>query len=221
MNCRVTSIHRTSEVAALFLETDWYTANMGETLLLERPAVVQRGKRLEYFTIAWNAAEGLIATAAGLIAGSISLVGFGIDSFIELTSGSVLLWRLSVDADEQRRASHEKRALRFVGACFLMLASYVAFESAMNLLTRRAPEHSSAGRDLVSGIFVFGHSLQTSGGPLTRGIRSCWKIFPQDNCELQRRCRAIHFHANVQNDEPDAPTRDDCRLIRRLPGING
>ena len=57
MNCRVTSIHRTSEVAAWFLETDWYTANMGETLLLERPAVVQRGKRLEYFTIAWNAAE--------------------------------------------------------------------------------------------------------------------------------------------------------------------
>ena len=154
MNCRVTSIHRTSEVAALFLETDWYTANMGETLLLERPAVVQRGKRLEYFTIAWNAAEGLIATAAGLIAGSISLVGFGIDSFIEVTSASGLLWRLSVDADEQRRASHEKRALRFVGACFLMLASYVAFESAMDLLTRRAPEHSSAGIILACASFV-------------------------------------------------------------------
>ena len=88
MNCRITSIHRTSVVAALFLETDWYTANMGETLLLERRAVVQRGKRLEYFTIARNAAEGLTATAAGLIAGSISLVGFGIDSFIEVTSAS-------------------------------------------------------------------------------------------------------------------------------------
>ena len=51
-----------------FLETDWYAANMGETLLLQRPAVLKRGKRLEYLTIAPNAAEGLIATAAGLIA---------------------------------------------------------------------------------------------------------------------------------------------------------
>ena len=81
-------------------------------------------------------------------------MGFGIDSFIEVTSASGLLWRLSVDADEQRRASHEKRVLRFVGACFLMLASYVAFESAMDLLTRRAPEHSSAGIILACASFV-------------------------------------------------------------------
>ena len=53
-----------------------------------RQAVVQRGKRLEYFTIAWNSLEGVIAIVAGAIAGSISLVGFGIDSFIEVTSGA-------------------------------------------------------------------------------------------------------------------------------------
>ena len=55
-------------------------------LTITRPAVANRGKRLEYFTIAWNSLEGLIAVAAGLLAGSISLVGFGMDSFIEDTS---------------------------------------------------------------------------------------------------------------------------------------
>jgi len=64
---------------------------MAETVILERTAVVRHGRRLEYFTIAWNALEGLVAIVAGAIAGSISLVGFGIDSFIEVTTGSVLL----------------------------------------------------------------------------------------------------------------------------------
>ena len=112
---------------------------------MTRTAVVQRGRKLEYFTIAWNTVEGLVAVAAGVFAGSISLVGFGIDSFIEVTSGSVLLWRMSVDAHEHRRAANEKRALRFVGVCFLLLAAYVAYESATDLWLRRAPEHSIPG----------------------------------------------------------------------------
>ncbi len=118
---------------------------MSETALLERTAIVRHGRRLEYFTIAWNALEGLVAVIAGAIAGSISLVGFGIDSFIEVTSGSVLLWRMSVDADVHRRDLNEKRALRIVGVCFLLLASYIAYESALDLWSRRAPEHSMPG----------------------------------------------------------------------------
>jgi hypothetical protein len=70
---------------------------------LDRTAIVRRGRRLEYFTIAWNSLEGLLAVAIGVLAGSISLVGFGLDSFIEVTSGSVLLWRMSVDAHVHRR----------------------------------------------------------------------------------------------------------------------
>jgi hypothetical protein len=96
---------------------------MAETAISERTAVVLRGQRLEYFTIAWNALEGLVAVVAGAIAGSISLVGFGIDSFIEVTSGSVLLWRMSVDADVERRERNERRALQVVGICFLFLAT--------------------------------------------------------------------------------------------------
>ncbi|HXM95225.1 MAG TPA: cation transporter [Candidatus Dormibacteraeota bacterium] len=118
---------------------------MAETGILERTAVVRHGRRLEYFTVAWNAIEGLVAVATGVIAGSIALVGFGIDSFIEVTSGSVLLWRMSVDADVQRRELNEKRALRVVGICFLGLAAYIAYESAVDLWSRRAPEDSVPG----------------------------------------------------------------------------
>jgi len=118
---------------------------MTETVVLERRAVVQRGRRLEYFTIAWNTLEGLVAIAAGVIAGSVSLVGFGIDSFIEVTSGAALLWRMSADADEHRRERIERITLRIVGACFLALAVYVGYEAASDLLRKRAPEHSLPG----------------------------------------------------------------------------
>jgi len=118
---------------------------MAEPVILERTAVVRNGRRLEYFTIAWNALEGLVAVVAGAIAGSISLVGFGIDSFIEVTSGSVLLWRMSVDAEVQRRELNERRALRIVGVCFLLLAAYITYESVLDLWSRRAPKHSIPG----------------------------------------------------------------------------
>ena len=118
---------------------------MAETIILGRDAVVRQGRRLEYFTIAWNTVEGLVAVVTGAMAGSISLVGFGIDSFIEVTSGSVLLWRISVDAQVQHRELNEKRALKIVGVCFLFLAAYIAYESAMDLRSRRAPDHSIPG----------------------------------------------------------------------------
>lgn len=118
---------------------------MAETAILERAAFVHRGRKLEYFTIGWNSLEGLVAIAAGVVAGSISLVGFGIDSFIEVTSGSILLWRMSVDADVPRRERNERRALKVVGTCFLFLALYVAYESVMDLWSKRSPEHSIPG----------------------------------------------------------------------------
>jgi divalent metal cation (Fe/Co/Zn/Cd) transporter len=118
---------------------------MNQSAVLARGLAVRLGRRLEYFTVGWNALEGLTAVIAGAFAGSISLVGFGIDSFIEVTSGAVLLWRMSVDADIHRRGQNEKRALQIVGACFLGLASYIAYESAMDLWSKRAPEHSIAG----------------------------------------------------------------------------
>jgi divalent metal cation (Fe/Co/Zn/Cd) transporter len=111
----------------------------------ERLHVAARGRRFEYFTIAWNAMEGIAAVAAGVIAGSISLTAFGIDSFIEVTSGGALLWRMSVDANPYQRERNERIALRLVGVCFLALAVYVAIESIRDLLSHTAPEHSVFG----------------------------------------------------------------------------
>jgi divalent metal cation (Fe/Co/Zn/Cd) transporter len=118
---------------------------VNQNAVSERRLTVLRGRRLELFTIGWNALEGLVAVIAGVFAGSISLVGFGIDSFVEVTSGSVLLWRMSVDADVQRRERNERRALKIVGACFLALAAYITYESAMDLWAKKAPEHSIPG----------------------------------------------------------------------------
>src|SRR5438132_521083 len=111
----------------------------------DRRAAAQRGRRLEYFTIIWNSLEGLIAVIAGAVAGSISLVGFGVDSFIEVTSGAALLWRMSVDADEANRERREVFTLRIVGVCFIALAMYIAFEAISDLVAKKGPEHSIPG----------------------------------------------------------------------------
>jgi divalent metal cation (Fe/Co/Zn/Cd) transporter len=121
---------------------------------LDREAVAKRGTRLSYFTIAWNSLEGLIAVIAGTVAGSISLVGFGIDSFIEVISGTTLLWRMTVDADMQSRERNEKLSLRIVGICFFSLAVYVVYESCSDFITRKASEHSISGIILACASLV-------------------------------------------------------------------
>jgi len=114
-------------------------------MVAHRRTVARRGESLEYFTIGWNTLEGHVAVVSGVVAGSVSLVGFGIDSFIEVTSGMVLLWRMSVDADALKRERNEKLSLRLVGICFLTLALYVGYESVSDLFHRKAPEHSIPG----------------------------------------------------------------------------
>ncbi len=113
--------------------------------MTERSLLALRGRRLEYFTIGWNSIEGLVAVAAGMVAGSVSLVGFGVDSFIEVASGSALLWRMSMDADTHRREAVERRSLRIVGGCFLALAAYVAYEGIGDLIGQEAAAHSVPG----------------------------------------------------------------------------
>jgi divalent metal cation (Fe/Co/Zn/Cd) transporter len=111
----------------------------------ERRALAQRGRLLEYFTIGWNSLEGVIAVLAGASAGSISLVGFGIDSFIEVSSGAALLWRMAVDADEQERQRRERLTLRLVGVSFLLLSGYVCVEAIRDLIDRSAPASTRIG----------------------------------------------------------------------------
>jgi divalent metal cation (Fe/Co/Zn/Cd) transporter len=111
----------------------------------QRVAVVISGKRLEYFTIAWHLLEGAISLLAGLAAGSLSLVGFGIDSLIELVSGIAVLWRMSQDHRIEQRERNEKLTLKLIGWSFIALALYLIFESIVSLIDRKAPEHSPVG----------------------------------------------------------------------------
>lgn len=107
---------------------------------LDRLATIRRGRQLEYLTIAWNSAEATVALIAGLVASSIALVGFGLDSVIEVLSGAIVLWRLVADNEHAERI-----ALKVVGASFVVLAAYVAFDSIKTLWLREAPERSLAG----------------------------------------------------------------------------
>lgn len=86
-----------------------------------RAAFVRRGRYLEYLTIGYNSLEGLIAIVAGLLAGSIALVGFGFDSVIEVTSGAAVLWRLHADIDKARRERVEAITLKIIGLCLSRL----------------------------------------------------------------------------------------------------
>jgi divalent metal cation (Fe/Co/Zn/Cd) transporter len=108
----------------------------------ERTEHLRHGRKLEYFTIGWNIVEAGVAIGSGWFAGSIALVGFGVDSLIESLSGSVLLWRLSSPAHDESR---EKIALKLVGISFLILAAYVAFEAIKSLITREPPQTSFVG----------------------------------------------------------------------------
>lgn len=108
----------------------------------DREAVIRRGRGLEYLTIGWNAVEAVVSIGAGLFAGSVALVGFGVDSVIESSSGAVLLWRLR---DGERGERRERVALKLVGVCFLLLAAYVAFDAARSLVMREPPEASYVG----------------------------------------------------------------------------
>lgn len=113
---------------------------------VEHAQHLKRGRKLEYFTLGWNILEAVVAIGAGLLAGSIALVGFGVDSFIESTSGAILLWRL---ASPVRGESREQLALRLVGVSFFLLAAYVCFEAVKSLVTSEEPKASLPGIVLV------------------------------------------------------------------------
>jgi divalent metal cation (Fe/Co/Zn/Cd) transporter len=115
---------------------------------MAREQLVRRGQRLQFLTIAYNSLEAVAALIAGVLARSIALVGFGLDSLIEVTSGGAALWRLY-------RGEHAERlALRLVGSSFLALAAYVAWEAVESLWTGQAPARSIPGIVLAAASLV-------------------------------------------------------------------
>lgn len=102
---------------------------------------------LSRFTVGYNVIEGVLSIIAGTMAGSVALVGFGLDSFVESLSGGVMLWRLGkgdmLTREEEERK--ERRALTLIGWTFFLFAAYVLFESGEKLYFREKPDPSLFG----------------------------------------------------------------------------
>ncbi|MGI8446320.1 MAG: cation transporter [Streptosporangiaceae bacterium] len=115
----------------------------------------QRAIRLEWFSVAWMAAEAAVAMTAGVIAGSLALTSFGFDSVIELVSAILVLRRLHAERagappDEQA----ERRVLRIIAVTFFILACYVIISAAISLATQAHPERSPVGIGLTASSLI-------------------------------------------------------------------
>ena len=121
---------------------------MTGTTLGRQERLHRRGLWLEWFTVAWNVVEASVAIGAGLIAGSVALVGFGVDSGVEVISAVALLWRLyraGPHASAEEHSNAERKALYLVAATFFLLAAYITYEAIGSLLSGEGPESSTVG----------------------------------------------------------------------------
>jgi len=107
----------------------------------------RRALLLSYFTVGYNVLEGAVSIFVGLLAGSIALVGFGLDSFVESLSGGVMVWRFrkhgELSRDEEETV--EKKATRLVAYTFFILGAYVLYESVKKLIIQEIPSPSLLG----------------------------------------------------------------------------
>src|SRR5881227_3965928 len=101
-----------------------------------RAVLVRRGRRLSRLTLLCNSLEGIASITVGALAGSVSLVGFGIDSAIEVVSSVAALWRLRADADPERRARVEAITVRVIGVSLLALTAYILVDAGHSLYSR-------------------------------------------------------------------------------------
>ena len=132
-----------------------------------RSASRRRALRLEYLTIAWNAVEGALAILAGVLAGSIALTGFGLDSSIEVLASAVTAWQL-------RRPTRTRSdiALRVIGACYLAVALYIGFESSRRLVVGRRADASPLGVAVTAASVVAMTALGVLKRRLARTLAS-------------------------------------------------
>lgn len=109
--------------------------------------LLKKALMLSYITVGYNVLEGIVSLIAGALAGSIALIGFGLDSFVESLSGVIMIWRLrhrdSVDEEAEERM--EKRALRLISATFFIFGGYVLYESVRKLYLAEIPKPSLFG----------------------------------------------------------------------------
>jgi divalent metal cation (Fe/Co/Zn/Cd) transporter len=119
-----------------------------------RLVLVRASRRLTLATLCYNALEGVVAIVSGLAAGSVALVGFGVDSAIELSASLVALWRLAADPDPRQRERVERASMLLIGLSFLVLSAYIAADAAAALVRRDAPAASPLGVTLAATSLV-------------------------------------------------------------------
>ena len=118
--------------------------------VLDRRRLVRRGVVLAWFTVAWNSMEGIAGIGSGLVAGSIALVGFGVDSYVEVFAASVILWRLGRERHgHELSEAAERRAVRLIAITFLVLGAGVGVESIRKLAVGAEPDESWFGIGLA------------------------------------------------------------------------
>lgn len=110
-----------------------------------RRRALHRARLLNRFTLGWNAVEGIVAILAGIAAGSVSLVGFGLDSAIEVSASVILAWRLRQERHGGCMERSDRRATRGIALSFAVLALYVGSQSVFDLVARAGPEVSVVG----------------------------------------------------------------------------
>jgi divalent metal cation (Fe/Co/Zn/Cd) transporter len=111
----------------------------------QRARLVRRGLWLNAVAILYNCVEAIVSIVAGVLAGSVALLSFGLDSVIEVTASGAAKWRLHADLDAVRRERVEGITVRIVGWSFLALAAYVVVDSTRTLVLRERPESSAVG----------------------------------------------------------------------------
>lgn len=112
---------------------------------LEKTKLIKKALIAEWFLIIYNILEALASVGVGIIAKSIALVGFGLDSVIEVSAALILVWRLSHRGTEEEESAKEKKALKFIGYTFFLLAIYVLYESGGKLIRHEHPEATIIG----------------------------------------------------------------------------
>jgi divalent metal cation (Fe/Co/Zn/Cd) transporter len=132
-------------------------------------SLVRRGLRLEYATLGWNVVGSIVVLAAAVLARSVALAGFGLDSLIEIVASLVVVWQLTGVAQ-----AREARALRIIGVAFLLLAVYIAAQSSYVLATGFRPHHSLAGivwlALTVAAMFALAWGKQQTGRALANRV---------------------------------------------------
>jgi divalent metal cation (Fe/Co/Zn/Cd) transporter len=122
---------------------------------IARRALIRRGLLLNYATIGYNTVEAVVSLIAGLLAGSVALLGFGIDSVIEVTASGAAQWRLRSDGEPVRRERVERISVRLIGACFLGLAAYVTVDAGRSLWLQERPSRTIVGVVILAlSVFV-------------------------------------------------------------------